>query len=62
MPSIIQGYEPENIGNGDENGLFFRALPNKSLCLKGENVWVENCKERMTVFNVVLCQVKWRNP
>ena len=36
MPSIIQGYEPENIANGNETGLFFRALPNKSLCLKGE--------------------------
>jgi len=32
LPSIIQGYEPENIANGDETGLFFRALPNKSLC------------------------------
>ena len=37
LPSIIQGYGPENIANGDETGLFFRALPNKSLCLKGGN-------------------------
>ena len=36
LPSIIQGYGPENIANVDETGLFFRALPNKSLCLKGE--------------------------
>ena len=31
LPSIIQGYETENIANGDETGLFFRALRNKSL-------------------------------
>ena len=30
LPSIIQGYEPENIANGDETGLIFHALPNKS--------------------------------
>ena len=36
LPSIIQGFEPENIANGDETGPFFRALPNKSPCLKGE--------------------------
>ena len=36
LPSIIQGYEPENIANGDETGLFLRAPPNKSLCLKVE--------------------------
>jgi hypothetical protein len=29
LPSIIQGYGPENITNGDETGLFFCALPNK---------------------------------
>jgi hypothetical protein len=31
LPSIIQGYEPENTLSGDETGLFFQALPNKSL-------------------------------
>ena len=31
LPSIIQGYEPQNIANGDETGLFFRALLNKLL-------------------------------
>lgn len=51
MPSIIDGYEPENIANGDETGLFFRALPNKSLCLKGEKCsGGKLCKERLTVF------------
>jgi hypothetical protein len=42
LPSIIEGYEPENIGNSDETGLFC-TLPKKLLCLKGEkNVWEEN--------------------
>ena len=51
LPSIIQGYEPENIANGDESGLFFRALPNKSLCLKGEKFWGGKLYiERLTVF------------
>ena len=51
LPSIIQGYEPENIANGDETGLFFCVLPNKSLCLKGEKcLGGKLCKERLTLF------------
>ena len=51
LPSIIQEYEPENTANGDETGLFFSALPNKSLCLKGEICSGRKlCKERLTVF------------
>jgi hypothetical protein len=29
-------YEPKDIANCDETGLFFQALPNKTLYLKGE--------------------------
>nr|CAD7196360.1 unnamed protein product [Timema douglasi] len=36
LPFIIEGYEPKTIASGYETGLFFRALPNNSLCLKGE--------------------------
>jgi hypothetical protein len=36
LPSIIEGYEPENIANSDETGLFFQALLKQSLCVKGE--------------------------
>jgi hypothetical protein len=55
LPSIIQGYEPENIANGDETCLLFLALTNKSLCLKGEKCsGGKLCKERLT-FYVVLC-------
>jgi hypothetical protein len=34
--ALMDGYEPKDIGNCDETGLFFQALPNKTLCLKGE--------------------------
>jgi hypothetical protein len=51
LPSIIEGYEPENIANGDETRLLFRVLPNESLCLKGEKCsGGKLCKERLTVF------------
>jgi hypothetical protein len=33
---LISPYEPRNIYNTDETGLFFRALPTKSLVVKGE--------------------------
>ena len=33
---LISPYEPKNIYNADETGLFFRALPTKSLAVKGE--------------------------
>ncbi|XP_025420185.1 tigger transposable element-derived protein 6-like isoform X1 [Sipha flava] len=33
---IIEGYEPKNIYSGDETGLFFRALPSKTLSGKSE--------------------------
>jgi hypothetical protein len=51
LSSIIEGYEPENLVDGDETGLFFHALLNKSLCLKGEKcLGGKLCKERSTVF------------
>ncbi len=36
-PTIRQGYSDADIFNGDESGLFFRLLPNKTLKYKGEN-------------------------
>jgi hypothetical protein len=51
LPSKNEGYEPENKGNGDESGLFFCELPNKSLCLKGKKCsGGKLCKERSTAF------------
>ncbi|XP_025409934.1 tigger transposable element-derived protein 6-like [Sipha flava] len=36
LKTLISDYEPKNIFNCDETGLFFRALPDKTLCLKNE--------------------------
>lgn len=33
---IIKRYEPKNINNFDETGLFFRALPSKTLSVKNK--------------------------
>jgi hypothetical protein len=32
----MDGYKLKDIANCDETGLFFQALSNKTLCLKGE--------------------------
>jgi hypothetical protein len=51
LPSVMDGYEPKDIANGDETGLFLHALPSKTLCLKGERCsGGKLCKERLTVF------------
>lgn len=51
LDTLIDGYDACDIYNGDEIGLFFRALPNKSLCLRGEKcIGGKISKERMTVY------------
>jgi hypothetical protein len=48
LPEIIQGYEPKNIAN--ETGLFFRALPSKTMTLKKDKcIGGKQTKERLTV-------------
>ncbi len=50
IEEICDGYSAENIGNCDETGLFFRALPNKTLTLKNEKcIGGKLSKERLTV-------------
>jgi hypothetical protein len=47
----MEVYEPENLANGGETGLFFRSLPNKSLRLKDEKcLGGKLCGERLAVF------------
>lgn len=36
LKDLIKDFSPRDIGNCDETGLFFRALPNKTLSLKNE--------------------------
>ena len=50
LPSIIEGYDMKDIYNMDETGLFFRALPSKSLMLKSKQcAGGKISKERLTV-------------
>lgn len=50
LSTIIEGYEPRNIYNADETGLFFWVQPSKSLSLKGEACHGGKCsKDRLTV-------------
>jgi hypothetical protein len=47
----MDGYEPKDIANCDETGLLFQALPNKTLCLKGEKCSGGKLKQkRLTIF------------
>ena len=46
---ICEGYADEDILNTDETGIFWRALPNKTLAFKGKSVYgMKESKERIT--------------
>ncbi|XP_046404659.1 tigger transposable element-derived protein 6-like [Ischnura elegans] len=36
LPSILEGYDPGDVYNADETGLFFNVLPDRTLAYKGE--------------------------
>ncbi|ELU05436.1 hypothetical protein CAPTEDRAFT_46694, partial [Capitella teleta] len=47
---ILMNHSPENIFNADETGLFFQALPSKSLVIKGDSCsGGKESKNRLTV-------------
>ncbi|XP_066157788.1 tigger transposable element-derived protein 6-like [Euwallacea fornicatus] len=49
---LLKHYEPRNIYNADETGLFFRALPEKTFALKGEKcAGGKMAKERLTILH-----------
>ena len=49
---VIEGYEPENIYNGDGAGLFFMLPPKKTLSFKGNPCsGGKNSKDRITVMS-----------
>ena len=50
LPILLQGYEPKNVFNADETGLFFKLLPDKTLEFKKEP-WHggKHSKDRITV-------------
>lgn len=57
LKEICDGYEAENIYNADETGLFYRIMPNKTLCFKGEKCsGGKSSKERLTV--LLCCNIE----
>ena len=56
LPEIIEGYEDKDIFNGDEFGLFWRLLPNKSYVVKDKALRnAKPSKERISVFIAANC-------
>lgn len=53
IPSIIAGYDKKDIANADETALFFRAIPPKSLALKGQKC--EGGKQAKERLSLLLC-------
>ena len=50
LDSVCKGYRLQDIFNADETGLFYRALPTKSMSVKGEEAkGGKKSKERITV-------------
>ena len=54
LPELCQDYEPRNMLNLDELGLFFKALPEKGLAEKTKkSKGGKKSKQRMTVMFIV---------
>lgn len=50
LPKLIQTYNPDNVFNLDETGLFFKCLPNKTWTFKNDDCFGgKHSKERVTV-------------
>jgi transposase len=50
LPKLLEGYEPRDIYNADETGLFYNCLPDGTLTLKGESCHGGKAsKERISV-------------
>lgn len=50
LPSVLQRYDPSNIFNADETGLYWRLLPDKTLSVSKEvGTGSKKSKERVTV-------------
>ena len=50
LPALLADYDPCDVFNADETGLFFKCLPEKTLAFKGEKCHGgKRSKERVTV-------------
>ena len=54
LPVLCSGYDMKDIFNADETGIFFRALPSRSMIAKGDNAsGTKTCKMRITAMVAV---------
>ena len=50
LPSLLEGYEPQDVYNADETGLFFNMLPDRTFAYKGGSCHGgKHSKDRLTV-------------
>ena len=50
LPEITRQYNPKNIYNADENGIYYRAIPNSTHVMKNESVsGSKKCKRKALV-------------
>ena len=50
LPSLLAGYDPSDVYNADETGLFYKMQPNKTLHFRGERcTGGKQSKERLSV-------------
>lgn len=60
---IIEGYSARDIANADETALFFRAIPNKTMALKGDRcVGGKQSKERLTILECAFADGHFEKP
>lgn len=63
IKEIIKGYKLEDIANCDETGLFYRALPDKTMCFKNEKCQGgKHSKERLTILLCAFADGKIEKP
>ena len=53
LPQLLQEYEPEDIYNADETGLYYRATPDGSLCYAYEQL--SGSKKAMDRVTILCC-------
>lgn len=55
LPALIQGYEPRNVFNADETGLFYKLLLDRTLAMRDDKCFGgKRSKERVMCYSVVM--------
>ena len=53
LPEILERFNPDNIFNADETGLYYRGIPDKGFCQRGQDL--PGGKKAMDRITVLLC-------